>query len=158
MTADGNTLSGAARATRASERSTDGPAGGPRNHRRFRGPSTQRGVSMIAIMVIIAVAVFIGLFAIKAGPAYLEHETLKSVVETAAADEALMRSPRTKVYEQLNRQYNFNNLWDLTAEDTVELERDGRTGYSMRVNYEKRENLFANIDLVMRFDRKVPAP
>ena len=112
----------------------------------------QRGMSMIGAMALAAVAVFLGLFAFKAGPAYFENLTVKSIVEDAAADAELMGASRSKVYRQLNAQYSMNNLWDMKAEDTVELKRS-KGGYDLRVNYEKRENLFANIDLVMRFDQ-----
>ena len=124
---------------------------------RGRGPHRQRGMSMTAIMAIMGVAIFIGLFAIKAGPAFFENMTVQSIVEDTAADENLMRGSRSKVYQQLNTQYRMNNLWDMKAEDTVTLKKSGG-GYVMRVNYEKRENLFANIDLVMRFDREAGEP
>ena len=117
------------------------------------GPGTQRGLSTIGVLAIMGVAVFLGLFAIKAGPVYFENLTVKKIVADTVADEDLMRSSRSKVYEQLNAQYGMNNLWGLKAEDTVELKRDGDRGYVARVNYEKRETLFANIDLVMRFDQ-----
>ena len=119
------------------------------------GPGRQRGMSMTAIMAIMGVTVFLGLFAVKAGPAYFENMTVKSIAETVASDEALMRGSRSKVYKQLNTQYSFNNLWDMKAEDTIDLKKDGRDGYKVRINYEKRETLFGNIDLVMRFDQEM---
>ena len=121
--------------------------------RRGAAPGTERGLSTTAVLAIMGVAVFIGLFAIKAGPVYFENLTVKKIVADAAADDELMRSSRSRVYEQLNAQYRMNNLWDMKAEETVELKRDGDRGYVARVNYERRETLFANIDLVMSFDQ-----
>ena len=131
--------------------------GRARTPRRGRGPRGERGMSMTAIMAIMAVSVFIGMFAIKAGPAYFENMTVQSIVEDAAADDELMRGSRSKVYKQINAQYGMNNLWDMKAEDTVELKKDG-SGYVLRVAYEKREPLFGNIDLVMRFDSATDEP
>lgn len=117
----------------------------------------QRGMSMTAIMAVTGVSIFIGLFAIKAGPAYMENMTVRSIADDTAANGELMNGSRSKVYRQLNAQYRMNNLWDLDAEDTVDLKKDGERGYVMTVAYERRENLFANIDLVMRFDEEAGA-
>ena len=140
---------------RRGTRATARPVRPARSARSARpaGPGAQRGLSTIGVLVLMSVAVFLGLFALKAGPVYFENLTVKKIVADTVADRDLMRSSRSKVYEQLNAQYGINNLWGLKAEDTVELKRDGDRGYVARVNYEKRENLFANIDLVMRFDQ-----
>ena len=122
-------------------------------HRRYgSGARRERGMSMTAFMALSGVAAFVGLFAIKAGPVYFENMTVRTIVDEAAADPKLMSSPRSKVYEQINTQYRLNNLWGMKAEDTVTLRKDGDRGYVLRVAYEKREPLFANIDLVMSFD------
>ena len=118
---------------------------------RATGPARQRGMSMTGVMAIMGVSIFLGLFAIKAGPSYMENMTVQTIVGDTAENADLMRSSRTKVYQQLNAQYRMNNLWDLKAEDTIVLTK-AKSGYVMNVAYEKRENLFANIDLVMRFD------
>ena len=118
-----------------------------------RDPRAERGMSMTAVMAVMGVAVFLGLFAFKAAPAYFENLTVKSVVADAVADEELMRSPKSKVYRQIDAQYGMNNLWGMKAKDTVELKRAKNGGYDVRVNYERREPLFANIDLVMHFDQ-----
>ena len=122
--------------------------------RRPRTARAQRGMSMTATLAALGVAVFIGMFAFKAGPAYFEAWRVQQAADNVAADADLMRSPRSKVYKQLATQYQMNDLWNLRPEDTIELKKDGERGYAVRVAYEKRETLFGNIDLVMRFDRE----
>ena len=121
------------------------------NARRPAPRARQRGMSTIGVIAVVGVAIFLGLFAIKVGPAYMEHMTISKIIEDKAADESLMRQPRSKVYASINQAYRTNNLWDMRAEDTVKLKKDGAKGYLMTVNYEKRANLFANIDLVTVF-------
>jgi len=114
----------------------------------------QRGLSMPGVLAIVAAALFIGTFAIKVGPAYLENMTINKIVSDKAADTELMRSPRSKVYSAIDRAYDMNNLHGMKAEDTIELKKHADQGYVMTVKYEKRANLFSNIDVVTRFERE----
>jgi len=112
----------------------------------------QQGMGMTTVMVIISVALFLGLFAFKVGPHYFENWTVNQVVEEISAKADVLKKPRSKVYAQINKAYRQNNLWDLKAEDTIELKKNSKTGYTLVVKYEKRTNLFANIDVITTFD------
>ncbi len=113
----------------------------------------QRGMSMIAVFLIVAVAVFFVTAAFKVGPNYMEYLTVAKIAEDATADSDVMKGPKSKVHKYINQAYRTNNLWDLKSEDTIELQKDGRLGYKVKVNYEKRINLFSNIDVVTVFNK-----
>jgi len=117
-------------------------------------PRAQRGMSMTMLLVVTAVSVFIGLFVAKAGPAYFENWTVTKIADGVAANSSLLGSPKSRIYQTIQEQYRHNNLWDLKAEDTITLKKDAKRGYLVMVDYEKRENLFSNIDLVMRFEKQ----
>lgn len=106
---------------------------------------------MTALLALTGAAAFVGLFALQVGPAYLENMTIARIVDEKSADEALMRGPRNKIYASLNQAYRTNSLYSLKAEDTVRLKRDADRGHTMDVAYERRSNLFANIDVVTVF-------
>ena len=127
------------------------------NARRRAPRARQAGMSTIGVLAVVGVAIFLGLFAIKVGPAYFENMTIEKIIEDKAADTNLMKAPRSKVYASINQAYRMNNLWDMRAEDTVRLKKDGAKGYVMTVQYEKRANLFANVDVVTVFGEPVPA-
>lgn len=125
---------------------------GRKTRARLQAPSRMRGMSMTMIMLVMGVAIFFGMFAIKAGPVYMENLTVKSIIESTVADEELMRSSKSRVIVQLNQQFRMNNLWDLSAEDVVQVKKNSKgPGYELVLDYERRENLFGNIDLVMYF-------
>ena len=117
--------------------------------------SRQRGLSMPVILVVMGIVIFIGTFAFKVGPHYLENLTVNKIVENKMADDSLRNAPRKKIYSALNQAYGLNNLHGMRAEDTVEIKKDKAGGYFMKVNYEKRANLFSNIDVVTRFEKEV---
>lgn len=117
----------------------------------------QRGMSMSMLLVVMSVVVFLATFAFKAGPAYFENWTVNKVIEQVAADEQVMRGSRKAVYKQMNTMLSHNNVWTLKAEDIVTLTKQDN-GYVASIDYERRENLFSNIDLVMRFNTEEEAP
>ena len=105
-----------------------------------------------SVLVIISVVIFIGLFAFKLAPHYMENWTVTKIADDVAANPDLLKKPRSKVYAYINQAYRTNNLWDLEPKDTIKLKKDGNKGYIVSVQYEKRAKLFHNIDLVTTFD------
>lgn len=117
----------------------------------------QQGMGLTSIFLLMAVGIFIGLFAFKVTPHYLENWTVSKIAEDVAANPTLLKQPRKKVYSYINQAYRTNNLWDLNADETIKLEKDPRKGYIVSVQYEKRASLFHNIDLVTSFDKVAEA-
>lgn len=117
----------------------------------YRSLHRQRGISFTGVLVLLSCAVFIGLFAMKVGPHYLEHLTVTSITNDLVEKPELLKQSRSKVYEYINQGFRTNNLWDLKAEDTVTLKRDANKGYLVTVQYERRANLFRNIDVITSF-------
>ncbi len=119
----------------------------------FKGPKRQRGITMLGVFIVMAIGLFLGLFALKIIPEYLEHWTVAQIAEDTRAQPEILAQKKAKIYDHLNRAYRQNNLWDLKAEDTVVLERQGRSkSYSLNVKYEKRIPFFHNIHLITAFD------
>ncbi len=118
----------------------------------------QQGLGYTGILLLMSVGIFFGLFAFKVGPHYFEHWTVTKVAEDLAAKPEILKQPRSKVYKYINQAYRTNNLWDLKAEDTIKLTRDAKRGYLITVQYERRDTLFHNIDIVTSFDKSANAP
>lgn len=112
----------------------------------------QRGMGLATVLVIISVTIFIGLFAFKVAPHYMENWTVLNIADDVAANPELLKKPRSQVYAYINQAYRTNNLWDLDPKETIKLKKDGSKGYIVSVQYEKRAKLFHNIDLVTTFD------
>ncbi len=118
----------------------------------------QRGMSMTMLLIVMSVTIFFGMFAFKIGPHYFEYMTISTVAEDLAANSEMLKNPRSKVNQHLNQAYRTNNLWDVKAEDTIKLKKDGKRGYIVTVKYEKRTNLIHNIDVVTSFDKEFGTP
>lgn len=117
--------------------------------------SRQRGLGTTGVLVLMAVGIFIGLFAFKVTPHFMENWTVSKIASDLAANPQMLKQPRSKVYRHIAQAYRTNNLWDLKPEETIILKKDGKRGYIVTVQYEKRATLFRNIDLVTTFDNEV---
>jgi len=117
----------------------------------------QAGMSFIGIFVLVSMLLFIGLFALKVVPGYVEFMTVSSIVDDTQTDAELMKSPKSKVLDSIDIAYRQNNLWDLKAKDTIKLTKDRALGYKVEVEYEKRSNLFSNIFVVTEFKKEAEA-
>ena len=107
---------------------------------------------MFSVFIMITIGLFLGMFALKLVPVYIQNWTVSQIVERSAADPELLKQSKAKIYTHLNGAYRQNNLWDLTAEDTIVLKRAPRgKGYNMVVSYEARTNFISNISLVTSF-------
>lgn len=118
----------------------------------------QRGMSMIQVLLVVGVVAIFAMVGMKLVPVYLDYKLISEIADEVHADTSMMKRPRSKVMEKLNTSFRMNNLWDYKAEDTIKLERDAAKGYVVTVDYEKRTNLIANIDLVTVFNRQAGTP
>ena len=112
-------------------------------------------MGMLSIFCIIAVALFIGMFAFKVAPHYMENWTVSKIASDVASNPELLQQPRSKVYSYIQQAYGMNNLWELKPEETIKLKKNGNKGYVVTVQYEKRDTLISNIDVVTSFDTEV---
>ncbi len=127
-------------------------------HGRSALRSKQKGMSFLGVFFIVGVFVFLGIVAFKVVPNYFEYMTVSKIADDVANNKDLMRSNKSKIYGYIDQAYRTNNLWDLKSKETIQLTKDGSRGYKVQVNYEKRTNLFSNIDVVTAFDKEAGTP
>jgi len=112
----------------------------------------QAGVTFVTLMLIASVAIFFGLFGFKVGPAYFEYLTVKTVVEETAQQTDLLRGPKAKIYDRIDRGFATNNLWGAKATERITMVKDKTKGAILTIDYENRANLFGNIYVVTKFE------
>jgi len=123
------------------------------DNRQIPSRKRQHGIGMVSVFVMLSIGIFLGIFAIKVVPEYLENWTVTKIAQDTVDNPALLNQTKSKIYNHLNKAYRQNNLWDLKAEETIVLEKLGRNrGYSLTVKYEKRTQFLHNISLVTSFE------
>jgi hypothetical protein len=113
------------------------------------GPARQRGLSAIGIVLGLAVIASILTVALKLGPHLIDYRTILGVVNSLPADQ-VHRMSRAELTEVIEKRMRVNNLYELRARDIIDIER-ARELTTLTVGYERRENLFLNVDVVITF-------
>src|SRR6056297_134435 len=112
-------------------------------------PSRQRGLTGMGWLAVLVLVVSGITLTLKIGPHYIDFYTMKSVLEGLPADQVHKMS-RTQINDTLEKRFKLNNLRDFRIRDIITVDR-GRDGTSLEVNYERRENLFFNVDVIITF-------
>ncbi|MEZ5558353.1 MAG: DUF4845 domain-containing protein [Pseudomonadales bacterium] len=119
-------------------------------------PTRQKGLSAIgwiAMLLLLASAITLTL---KLLPHYIDFRTMQSVLSGLPAEET-HHMARGDVYDLIKKRFKINNLRDFDIKKVIELKRD-RDHTTLLVNYERRENLFMNVDVVITFSDQFVYP
>lgn len=120
-------------------------------------PHSQRGISMLSWIAILLVVVFFVLFAMRTVPAYFNYYTLVQVAQGVQQDRSLRDLPAQAVRKKLDTRMRINDVDDVgdVGYDAVQIRQGSEGGWVLVLDYEVREPLLGNIDLVMSFNRRI---
>lgn len=110
----------------------------------------QRGGFMGWFMVIV---VILGLasFVVRLAPHYIDHRTMRGILEDMVADDRISRENATAFRRTFTERLQINNIRDFDVASALEVEaRSGTLTVDFR--YEVREPLFGNADLILTFE------
>lgn len=119
----------------------------------------QRGMSVMNILMLLALAAFLASTAFKVIPHYLDNMALEKMIVAIESPQGLGISAPADVYSYMNKGMTVNSIRDLDLEKAMKVEQEGND-FLIKLNYERRENLIKNIDLVVKFEKefRVRAP
>ncbi|WP_245932464.1 DUF4845 domain-containing protein [Isoalcanivorax indicus] len=114
-------------------------------------PSRMRGLSMVGWMVVIVIAVVLGTAAIRIIPAYLEYSTINTAINNTLQDSRIIMQSDNEIRQAIDRRFSVNNVTAVSSRDLAISKDGGRLHIGL--DYEVREPLFGNIDLVIAFQK-----
>ena len=118
-----------------------------------QGSTRQRGGSLIGVVLIIGVVIFIGGFLLKLIPAYMQHSTVSSIMQGMAEEDGLSQQSPGQLRRLLDRRLGVNGIYEF---DMNQFQfRKVSEGMEISVQYEVRNNLVANVDLLVTFEEQV---
>jgi len=116
-------------------------------------PLKQRGVSVTSWVLIITIALFFAILAMRMVPSYLEFYTIRSVLETMSQDPTLKRAEPAKVRQTLDKFMNINSVYSYDPKNFKITKSKG--GILVVAEYEVRKDLVGNVAVVMSFREEV---
>ena len=112
----------------------------------------QRGMALVQWMFLILIIGGIATAAIRTVPHYIDFYTMVSVVE-ALPDEQVHTMSKKNIRDSLRKRFKVNNIRDLDPAKVVAIDRK-KGATELTLNYEVREHLFYNIDVVLSFNKR----
>ncbi len=114
---------------------------------------TQKGITLMSFLVVLVIAGFFALIAMKLFPMYSEYYSLKGVMkELAAKPNSASLSP-AQIQTELDRRFNIAYVSSVKKEH-IKVIRNGRAA-QLNIAYEVRVPLLGNLDAVGKFDNTV---
>jgi len=116
-------------------------------------PSQQRGASAIVILLFIAMAALILLVAFKLYPIYYDQWQVMSIAESFDGDPQVSDLSETEIEKRFQLRLSTNGIRDVDFDESVTVEKDSENStLYITVAYERRTNLYKNIDAVVVFE------
>ncbi len=116
------------------------------------GPRRQRGMALAQLMILILIVGGTATVAIRTIPHYIDFYTMVSVVEALPENQVHVMS-KQKIRDSLQKRFKINNIREFDLNKIVAIERK-RGATALTLEYEIREHLFYNVDVVLSFTKR----
>ena len=117
---------------------------------RNQSNKSQRGMTLMSFIVVLAVVGFAAYIAMKLFPMYQEYYSVRTAAKGLASEPGVGNMDPSKIEDLFFRRLYINYSENVKPEN-VKIERiEG--GWNMKVNYEIRKPLVGNLDVVGVFD------
>ncbi|KHL69519.1 hypothetical protein SF06_15920 [Pseudomonas flexibilis] len=116
-------------------------------------PHTQKGLSLLGWLMALAVVAFFASTAFKVIPHYLDYLSLEKIIASVETDKAADIRSVGDFYTHVGKGMQVNSIRDLDLRKALTVKVENQY-FHARLQYEKREPLIKNLDLVVRFDKE----
>ena len=119
----------------------------------MRSIRRQAGVTAIGWMIILALIGFFVFLTLKMLPSYLEYFKVSSSLESL--EKETLATPG-EIRELLGRRFDISYVYTITPKQ-VKIKNAGKF-FNVTAKYDSQVHLFANVDVLMGFDKQVKVP
>ena len=112
--------------------------------------SKQRGISVISGLVGVVLIAASVTAALRIGPHYIDFRTIQSIMEALPTRE-VHEMDKGAIREILRKRFRINNIRDFKVQDILTIERS-KGSTVVVIDYEMRESLLFNADIVVMFE------
>ena len=117
---------------------------------RNQSNKTQRGMTLMSFIVVLAVVGFAAYIAMKLFPMYQEYYSVRTAAKGLASEPGVGNMDPSKIQDLFFRRLYINYSENVKPENVKIARIEG--GWNMKVNYEIRKPLVGNLDVVGVFD------
>ncbi|OEC33505.1 protein of unknown function [Pseudomonas cuatrocienegasensis] len=114
---------------------------------------SQKGLSILSWLVVLAVVAFLASTAFKVIPHYLDYMSMEKIITSVETDRALQVRTVGDFYGHVSKGMQVNSIRELNMRDALTVTVENNE-FLAHLKYEKREPLIENLDLVVHFDKE----
>lgn len=114
---------------------------------------SQKGMSLLGWMVVLALVAFFASTAFKMFPHYMDYMALEGMITKVETDPSLQVTTVRDFYDHVEKNMKINSIRDLDLEQALDIKLENNE-FVVHLKYEKREPLIENLDLVANFDKE----
>lgn len=113
----------------------------------------QKGMTGIGWLIVLALIAFFVLLALRIVPAYLEYYKVVSALDSLEKETGWSEVTPREIRDLIERRFDISYVYSIMPRE-VSIKPVGAY-YLVTANYESREHIFGNIDVVMSFNKQV---
>jgi len=114
---------------------------------------SQKGLSLLSWLMVLALVAFFASTAFKVIPHYLDYMSLEKIIMSVETDKASEINTVGDFYSHVSKGMQVNGIRDLDLKKALEVTIENNE-FMAHLKYEKREPLIENLDLVVHFDKE----
>lgn len=122
----------------------------------MKGLRKQQGVTGITMVIIIVIAGFAALIALRLVPVYIEHFKVKSHLAQLSKEDGVKDMSNQEILSTLRKRFDIDDVSHVT-DDNIFIERPNSKTTVIAIEYEVRTPLFGNVAMVVDFADEVQA-
>ena len=113
----------------------------------------QNGMTAIGWLLMLGLIAFFTLITLRLLPLYLEYAKVAAALESLESEPGITRKTKADIVRLVSKRFEVNDVMNVSAKE-IEVKKD-KGVLTVSIDYERRENLISNIDVVAKFDKKI---
>lgn len=119
----------------------------------MKSAHSQKGMSILSWLMVLAFIAFFASAVFKMLPHYLDYMSLEKIITSVETDPSMEVRTVGAFYGHVGKGMEVNTIRDLDLQEALKVKIENNE-FRAHLKYEKREPLIRNIDLVVRFDKE----
>jgi len=117
-------------------------------------PQHQKGMTGIAMALVLVLVAFFAMVVIRLFPIYIEHFSVTSHLKSLSNEVGMSKKTNSEIITTLKKRFGIDDVKNVTDEH-IFIEREKGGLVAVAVEYEVRTSAISNIDMVVSFVNEV---
>ena len=115
---------------------------------------TQRGMTVIGMLLLLIVIAFVVLIAMKVVPMYVQYFSIKSTIESIRKEPQLAQMSTQDIQNAIQKRFDIGYVDNITARD-LKIRNENR-GRVLDLEYQDERELFYGLSILLKANESIP--